>query len=76
VVVQKTSNGAVNWIIETKGRKWEGTEEKDLAMAEWCKRITDYTGDSWQFKRVDQAFFNRLRPRNLADLVNAARQLV
>jgi type III restriction enzyme len=26
VVVQKTAEGEVNWIIETKGRVWEGTE--------------------------------------------------
>jgi hypothetical protein len=31
--------GEVNWIIETKGRKWEGTEEKDLAISQWCERI-------------------------------------
>ena len=32
VVVQKTEAGEVNWIIETKGRVWEGTEAKDEAM--------------------------------------------
>jgi type III restriction enzyme len=70
VVVQKTSNGPINWIMETKGRKWEGTEEKDLAMAEWCQSITEYTGDLWQFKRIDQTFFNvRRSARSLAELL-------
>lgn len=36
VVVQNTPEREVNWIIETKGRKWEGTEEKGTAMAVWC----------------------------------------
>ena len=32
VVVQKTKAGEVNWIIETKGRVWEGTTAKDEAL--------------------------------------------
>ncbi len=29
VAVQQTKNGKNNWIIETKGRVWEGTKAKD-----------------------------------------------
>ncbi len=58
VAVQKDPEGAeVNWIIETKGRIWEGTEEKDAAMREWCRRVTEATGVSWLYIRVDQADF-------------------
>ena len=32
VAVQEDDGEAVNWIIETKGRVWEGTREKDAAM--------------------------------------------
>lgn len=32
VVVQETKAGGVNWIIETKGRVWEGTTAKDEAI--------------------------------------------
>jgi hypothetical protein len=39
VVVQKTKAGEVNWIIETKGRVWEGTAAKVEAIREWCERI-------------------------------------
>ena len=46
VVVQKTNDGEVNWIIETKGRVWEGTEAKDDAMKTWCERVEKATGDS------------------------------
>jgi type III restriction enzyme len=66
----------VNWIIETKGRKWEGTEDKDAAMDEWCKRITDYTGETWRFKRIDQVAFNRRRAQTLEDLVGAEEPLL
>ena len=34
VVVQKTPEGDVNWIGETKGRVWDGTEQKDAASPE------------------------------------------
>ena len=40
VVVQKTTGGEVNWIIETNGRVWEGTTAKDEAIREWCERIS------------------------------------
>ena len=58
VAVQTGLDGEeVNWIIETKGRVWEGTEEKDAAMREWCRRITEATGVPWKYVRVNQTDF-------------------
>ena len=58
VAVQKDSEGEeVNWIIETKGRVWEGTAQKDAAMQDWCRRVTEATGVSWNFIRVNQTDF-------------------
>ena len=58
VAVQKDPEGEeVNWIIETKGRVWEGTEEKDAAMREWCRRVTEATGVPWHYFRVNQTDF-------------------
>ena len=57
VVVQETEEGEVNWIIETKGRVWEGTEEKDAAMRDWCSRVSTATDTPWQFMRVNQSEF-------------------
>jgi type III restriction enzyme len=54
VVVQRTSDGDVNWIVETKGRVWDGTEQKDAAIRYWCTQVTDLTGDPWRYMRVDQ----------------------
>jgi len=58
VAVQKDMEGEeVNWIIETKGRVWEGTEAKDDAMEEWCRRVSKETGAPWEYIRVNQTDF-------------------
>ncbi|MGH9071558.1 MAG: DEAD/DEAH box helicase family protein, partial [Acidimicrobiales bacterium] len=74
VAVQRTEGGDVNWIIETKGRVWEGTEQKDAAIRYWCEQVTDLTGDRWAYMRVDQPVFKPERLRSLADLVAAVEQ--
>ncbi len=58
VAVQKTRDGEVNWIIETKGRVWGGTEEKDAAARDWCRRVSKLTGETWRFTRINQSEFN------------------
>jgi type III restriction enzyme len=58
VVVQKTKAGELNWIIETKGRVWEGTTAKDEALQTWCQRVTAATGKAWGYMRVNQSEFN------------------
>ena len=70
VVVQKTPDGKVNWIIETKGRTWEETEAKDAAMDDWCVRISKETGQRWRYFRVDQATFDTKTPKRLSDIIN------
>jgi type III restriction enzyme len=57
VVVQKAKLGRINWIIETKGRVWEGTTAKDEAMNDWCKRVSEATGTIWQYTRINQSDF-------------------
>jgi type III restriction enzyme len=71
VVVQKTVTGEVNWIIETKGRVWEGTTAKDEAIQEWCKRISEETGLVWNFLRVNQRSFESCIGSLLADCLSA-----
>jgi type III restriction enzyme len=70
VVVQSTPAGEVCWIIETKGRVWEDTAVKDTAMDDWCKRITERTGQQWHFKRVNQTAFDAKRASALAEVVS------
>lgn len=57
VVVQDLFDEEVNWIIETKGRVWEGTEAKDTAMEDWCRRVSTRTGETWKYLRVNQGEF-------------------
>ena len=57
VAVQRTDEGEVNWIIETKGRIWEGTKAKDAAMEDWCQKISAQTGAEWRYVRVNQTAF-------------------
>jgi len=58
VAVQRDLDGKIiNWVVETKGRVWEGTEEKDAAMQDWCRRVGGATGEFWKYIRVDQAEF-------------------
>ncbi len=58
VAVQRELDGRIiHWIVETKGRVWEGTAEKDAAMREWCRRVTRATGGAWKYIRVNQADF-------------------
>ncbi len=68
VVVQTTGTGLVNWIVETKGRVWEGTEIKDAAMKNWCERVSAATGAAWRYVRINQTDFDAQKARGLSDL--------
>ncbi len=69
VVVQETPEGLVHWIIETKGRVWEGTAAKDAAIQDWCDRVTESTDSTWKYVRVNQPDFERGRWTKLAELL-------
>jgi len=71
MVVQKTSSGEINWIIETKGRVWEETDAKDKAVKGWCKRVSEATGADWRYARVDQLRFDAFRGTDLGPLIEA-----
>lgn len=69
VVVQKTKTGEINWIIETKGRVWEGTGAKDEALKTWCARVSEVMGSTWRYIRINQIEFDARKPSELADLL-------
>ena len=62
VAVQETAGDEVNWIIETKGRVWKGTVEKDAAARDWCKRVSETTGKPWKYTRINQSEFTDEHP--------------
>ena len=57
VMVQERDGVETHWLVETKGRVWEGTEEKDAAAETWCRRVTKATGQEWRYTRVNQSEF-------------------
>ena len=71
--IVRDSQGRI-WIIETKGRVWEDTAVKDTAMRDWCARISQQTGQRWEYARVNQADFEAHKPRTLADATQMSGQ--
>jgi type III restriction enzyme len=50
----------VGWIIETKGREFEGTDEKAAHMERWCREVSVLTGGhEWRYVKVAQPLFYR-----------------
>lgn len=74
VVVQKLAEGEANWIVETKGRVWEGTDRKDAAIRHWCEQVTACTGEPWRYLRVDQPIFKPEALASFAELVSLIEQ--
>jgi type III restriction enzyme len=69
VVLQVVPGGVVNWIVETKGRVFPGTQAKDNAMKEWCARVSEARGEAWQYVRINQAEFEILKPKTFEDAI-------
>jgi hypothetical protein len=72
VAVQKTGKGELNWILETKGRIWEGTEAKDEPINLWCERITKQTGKIWKFFRINQLGFESKELKSLMEIMKGS----
>jgi type III restriction enzyme len=59
-VVQVEVNGVTEfWIVETKGRVWEGTKEKDAAVKYWCEQVSIESKCPWKYIRVNQDWWNK-----------------
>ena len=70
VVVQEgKADKEINWIIETKGRVWEGTRAKDHAIKDWCRRISEEADSLWKYARINQKDFDANRPSTLGEAV-------
>jgi type III restriction enzyme len=69
VVVQKKDGSEVNWIIETKGRVWEGTQAKDEAIGSWCLRVSEQTSAPWRYIRINQIEVNLSKAASLSTVI-------
>ena len=56
-------------LVETKGREDVDVANKDRAAILWCENATRLTGTQWQYVKVPQKEFERLRPDGFADLM-------
>jgi type III restriction enzyme len=71
-VVQEDGSGEANWVIETKGRVWEGTERKDAAVEYWCDEVSKQVDNSWDYVRVNQGLFESRDWGSFAELAAVA----
>jgi type III restriction enzyme len=46
------------WIAETKGREFEGVEQKDAAIVHWCSEVSKNGRNKWGYIRVNQNWWN------------------
>lgn len=65
IAVQDEEGVEVHWIIETKGRVWEETEAKDIAITKWCQDVTNNLKQPWRYVRVNQIEFTDARRANI-----------
>jgi type III restriction enzyme len=71
IAVQKTKEGIIHWVIETKGYEEENVKYKDQETINWCKKATEVTGDIWRYLKVSDALFRGSGKtfKNLAELI-------
>jgi type III restriction enzyme len=64
-----------HWLIETKGREDIEVAMKDNAAQNWCDTATDLTGIQWNYIKVLQKDFEKLRPETLEELLTGLKAL-
>lgn len=57
-----------HYLLETKGREDLDVQHKDRAAQIWCENATHLTGTKWNYLKIPQNEFNRLRPDRFQDL--------
>jgi len=57
------------WVIETKGREDVKDPHKWARLVEWCKDVTERHTSRFRAMYVEQAEWERLRPKNFRELV-------
>lgn len=58
IVVQKSDDNEVIWIVDTKKRVWEDKEIRELAIEEWCEQVSLIDDKTWNYIRVEQKEFD------------------
>jgi type III restriction enzyme len=69
VVKQKLGKEIRYWIIETKGQVHDGVLQKDAAIVDWCRRVSEIGTDNWGYMRVDQSWWTGRQLNSFEDVV-------
>ena len=69
VVKQKLGKEIRYWIIETKGQVHDGVLQKDAAIVDWCRRVSEIGTDNWGYMRVDQSWWTNRQLNSFEDVV-------
>jgi len=59
-----------HWLLETKGREDLDVALKDIRAQQWCADVSALAGLEWQYRKVPQKEFERVKPQSLAELVS------
>lgn len=66
--IARLSDGS-HWLIETKGREDIEVAMKDNAAQNWCDTATALNGVQWNYIKVLQKDFEKLRPESFEELI-------
>lgn len=69
VVKQKFEKEIRFWIIETKGQVHDGVLQKDAAIVDWCRRVSEVGKEKWGYMRVDQSWWIGKSLNSFSDVV-------
>ena len=65
------TNKSERIIIEIKGRVDVDVEHKDKRVKIWCEDVSNLTGETWEFFRINQELFEKHKFKNLREIVLA-----
>jgi len=73
VVRQRAARAQKMWIVETKGREFDGVTQKDAAIAHWCSQVSEHADTPWGYVRVNQDWWDRVTPRTFQDVADGVK---
>jgi len=65
--VAVTTDGVFR-LLETKGLEDTNVIHKDRAAKLWCENATRLTGEPWEYLKVRETDFDKLKPDTFGDL--------
>lgn len=70
IAEQKTREGIMMWLIETKGWEQDDVTLKDARAEKWCKDASELTGEDWLYLKVPYGSYMSIT-KNLTSMAAA-----